>query len=86
MLDNKQAKALLQRSLFSYAFEILWQSALLTAALSLTNYLLTPKTFDFEIVWITFVVVTVFNSIFTFAGLLMAAARYRNRFEDKDDD
>ena len=86
MLDHKQAGALLKRSLFSYIFEILWRSVLLTAVLSLVYYLDKPKSFAFADVWITFIVVTGFQSILTFFGLLAAAGRYRKRPKDGDHD
>ena len=86
MLDNKQAQALLKRSVVSYAVEILWRSALLTAALSLVYYLDKPKAFTFSDVWVTFIVVAVFHTILILMGLLLAAGRYRKRPKDWDDD
>lgn len=86
MLDNKQARALLQRSPLSYLVEILWRSALLTAVLALVDYLSRPKFFDFNDVWINLAVIVVFFSILQLLSLLLAAARYRDRFEKSDDD
>ena len=40
MIDNKQARALLDRGLLSYLFEILWRSAAFTIVLSAVDYLL----------------------------------------------
>jgi hypothetical protein len=86
MLDNKQAQALLGRSLVSYGFEILWRSALLTAALSLVYYLDKPKAFTFSDIWITFIVVAVFHTILILMGLLLAVGRYRKRPKGWDND
>ncbi len=86
MLDNKQAQALLARSIGSHVFEIVGRSALLTAALALVDYLGRPKAFTFADVWITFIVVVVFHAILTLLFLVLAAARYRERPKRWDDD
>jgi low affinity Fe/Cu permease len=86
MLENKQAKALLGRSVASHAFEILWRSVLLTAVLSFVYYLDKPKAFSFSDVWVTLIVVAVFHTILTLIGLLLAAGRYRRRPKGWDDD
>ena len=85
MLDLKQSKTLLQRSLLSHVFEVLWRSALLTAVVMMIHYLLGPETFEFSHVWIISVAATILVSIGKFLNLLMAAARYRKR-RDGDDD
>ena len=84
MIDNKQSETLLQRSLLSHLLEVLWRSALLTAGLMLLKYLLRPQTLEFADVWISLVVFAAIVSIAKLLGLLMAAARYRNRPDDND--
>jgi len=85
MIDNEQARRLLERSLLSYLFEVLWRSALLTAILKLIDYWSRPKAFDWEDVWITFAIITIALAFMTFLGLAMAAFRYRHRSKDKDE-
>jgi len=86
MLDNKQSRTVLQRSLLSHVFEVLWRSALLTAGLTLFNYLFRRETFELADVWINLVALTFVVSIGAFFGLLMAAGRYRNGRDDNDGD
>jgi hypothetical protein len=86
MIDNKQARALLDRGLLSYLFAILWRSAAFTIVLSAVDYLLKPKSFAWDNVLINFVAFVILNSVITFLGLLMAAGRYRKRPKDWDDD
>jgi hypothetical protein len=83
MIDNEQARRLLERGLLSYLFEVLWRSALLTAILKLIDYWSRPKAFAWEDVWITFAIITIVLAFMTFLGLAMAAFRYRHRSKDK---
>lgn len=78
-MDNKEAKTALERGLLYYLLQVLWQSALLTAFLELSHYLIGPKMFDVSSTLVTFVVIFVAFSFVTFFGLLMAAGRYRKR-------
>ena len=84
MIDNEQARRLLERSFLSYLFEVLLRSALLTAILTLINYWSRPKAFDWENVWTTFAIITGGLAFITFLGLAMAAFRYRHRSKDRD--
>jgi hypothetical protein len=86
MIDNKQARAPLDRSLLSYLFEILWRSVAFTIVLSGVDYLLQPKAFAWDRVVIKFVAFVILNSVIIFLGLLMAAGRHRKRPKDWEDD
>jgi hypothetical protein len=86
MIDNKQARALLDRGLLSYLFEILWRSAAFTIVLSAVDYFLQPKTFAWDKVVISFVAFVILNSVIVFLGLLMAAGRHSKRPKDWEDD
>ena len=74
---SERARVLLERSLFSFVFEILWRSALLTLPLALVQYLFHPKFFDINDIWIIFAAFLVMHTLFILFGLLYASARYR---------
>jgi hypothetical protein len=86
MIDNKQARAVLDRSLVSYLFEILWRSVVFTVVLSAADYFFEPKSFTVDDVVINFVAFVVLFSLVTFMGLLLAAGRYRKRPKNWDDE
>ena len=86
MIDNKQAGALLKRSLVSYLWEVLWRSVLFALLLSAVDYFFRPKAFTFDDVVINLVFFVILNSIITLLGLLMASGRYRKRPRGWDDD
>ena len=85
-MDNKQAGALLKRSLVSYLWEIVWRSALFALGLSAVDYFIKPKTFTFNDVLVNLVFFLVLNSIIILLGLLMAAGRHRKRPRGWDED
>ncbi len=86
MMDNKQARALLDRSLLSYLFEILWRSVAFTAVFSTIDYFFKPKAFTRDDVIINFIAFVILFSLITFFGLLMAAGRHRKRPKNWDQD
>ena len=86
MIDNKEAGALLKRSIVSYLWEILWRSVLFAVVLSAVDYFFRPKQFTFNDVVINLVFFVILNSIITLGALLMAAGRYRKRPKNWDDE
>jgi uncharacterized membrane protein YedE/YeeE len=82
MIDNKQARALLDRGLHSHLFEILWRSVAFTLVLSAVDFFLQPKAFAWDKVVINFVAFVILNSVIIFLGLLMAAGRHRKQPKD----
>jgi hypothetical protein len=75
--ERDGSRKVLEQGFLRHFLRVLWQSAALASLMVLTNYVLRPKAFDFEGVWVTFALCFVGFSIVTFSALLVAAVKYR---------
>jgi hypothetical protein len=66
--EREGSRKLLEQGFLRHFLRVLWQSAVLTTLMVLTNYAFKPRALEFEVVWITFAVCFVGFAALTFFG------------------